>query len=121
VLKIKNLKKSVMQNLNKTNAPTTIITYNRKEIKAPTQNIYKAIKIIAKRAEQINLELKEELFQKLKEFETEQDSLVEIFENKEQIDISRFFERLPKPTAIALQEWLEGEIEWREISEEDEE
>jgi len=108
-----------MADLKKTNAPLSTITYDRKKVKAPTGNIYKAIKIVAKRAEQINADLKDELLKKLKEFETDQDSLAEIFENKEQIDISRFYERLPKPTAIALQEWLEGKIYWREMSEEE--
>ncbi len=108
-----------MADLKKTNAPLSTITYDRKKVKAPTGNIYKAIKIVAKRAEQINADLKDELIKKLKEFETDQDSLAEIFENKEQIDISRFYERLPKPTAIALQEWLEGKIYWRDMSEEE--
>ena len=108
-----------MADLKKNNAPLTTITYDRRKVKAPTGNIYKAIKIVGKRAEQINLELKEELMKKLKEFETDQDSLAEIFENKEQIDISRFYERLPKPTAIALQEWLESQIYWKDMSEED--
>ena len=108
-----------MSDLKKTQAPLSTITYDRKKVKAPTGNIYKAIKIVAKRAEQINGELKDELLKKLKEFETDQDSLAEIFENKEQIDISRFYERLPKPTAIALQEWLEGKIYWRDMSEEE--
>jgi len=108
-----------MADLKKNNAPLSTITYDRRKVKAPTGNIYKAIKIVGKRAEQINLELKEELMKKLKEFETDQDSLAEIFENKEQIDISRFYERLPKPTAIALQEWLEGKIYWKDMSEEE--
>jgi len=108
-----------MPDLKKTKAPNTTITYDRRKVKAPTKNIYKAIKIIGKRAEQVNLELKEELIKKLKEFETDQDSLAEIFENKEQIDISRFYERLPKPTAIALQEWLESKIYWKEVSDEE--
>ncbi len=108
-----------MSDLKKTKAPLTTITYDRKKIKEPTGNIYKAIKIIAKRAEVINKELKKELDQKLDEFKTEQDPLAETFENKEQIDISRFYERLPKPTAIALQEWLEGQIVWRDLTNED--
>ena len=99
-----------MKDLKKTKAPQTTITYDRKKVKAPTHNIYKAIKIVGKRAEQINKELKE--------FETDQDSLAEIFENKEQIDISRFYERLPKPTAIALQEWLNDNIMWKDVDEE---
>ncbi len=108
-----------MTDLKKTKAPLTTITYDRREVKKPTGNIYKAIKIIAKRSEEINKDLKSELDKKLDEFKTEQDSLAEIFENKEQIDISRFYERLPKPTAIALQEWLEGRIYWRDMTEDD--
>ncbi len=108
-----------MSDLKKTKAPLTTITYDRKKIKEPTGNIYKAIKIIAKRSEAINKELKEELDKKLNEFKTDQDNLAETFENKEQIDISRFYERLPKPTAIALQEWLEGKIVWRDMTDED--
>ncbi len=108
-----------MSDLKKTKAPLTTITYDLKKIKEPTGNIYKAIKIIAKRAEEINKELKKELDKKLDEFKTEQDPLVETFENKEQIDISRFYEHLPKPTAIALQEWLEGRIVWRDLTDED--
>jgi DNA-directed RNA polymerase subunit K/omega len=104
-----------MIDIKKTKAPNNTITYDRKKVKEPTKNIYKAIKIVGKRAEQINLELKEELIRKLKDFETDQDSLAEIFENKEQIDISRFYERLPKSTAIALQEWLEDNVYWQEI------
>jgi DNA-directed RNA polymerase subunit K/omega len=108
-----------MTDFKKTHAPLTTITYNRKKIKEPTGNIYKSIKIVGKRAEQINLEMKEELIKKLKDFETDQDSLGEIFENKEQIDVSRFYEKLPKPTAIALQEWLEGNIYWKDLSKEE--
>jgi len=108
-----------MGDLKKVNAPTNTITYDRKEVKAPTQNIYKAIKIVGKRSEQINKELKEELLAKLKEFETDQDSLAEIFENKEQIDISKYYERLSKPTIIALQEWLDNNIYWKDIKNEE--
>jgi len=108
-----------MSDLKKSSAPLNTITYDIKKVKEPTENIYKAIKIIGKRSEQINEELKEELIKKLKEFETEQDSLAEIFENKEQIDISKFYEKLPKPTAIALQEWLGDQIYWKDISKED--
>ncbi len=108
-----------MIDLKKTKAPVTTETFDRKKIKAPTNNIYEAIVIIGKRAEQINLELKKELKDKLASFETDQEVLAEVFENKEQIDISRFYERLPKPTAIALQEWLEEKIFWKEVSEDD--
>ncbi|NLP58201.1 DNA-directed RNA polymerase subunit omega [Lutibacter sp. B1] len=92
------------------NAATTTITYDKNKIEAPTNNIYEAITIIAKRAQQINGDLKNELIEKLEEFATYTDSLDEVFENKEQIEVSKFYEKLPKPTAIAVEEWLEGKI-----------
>ena len=93
-----------------TNAAVSTITYDKNEIEAPTQNIYEAISIIAKRAEQINSDLKKELVDKLDEFATYNDSLEEVFENKEQIEVSKFYERLPKPTAIAVEEWLNDKV-----------
>jgi len=93
-----------------TKAALSTITYNREEIEAPTNNIYEAISIIAKRANQVNSDLKKELIDKLDEFATYNDSLEEVFENKEQIEVSRFYERLPKPTAIAVEEWLNGKV-----------
>lgn len=93
-----------------TNAALSTITYNKEEIEAPTNNIYEAISIIAKRADQINSDLKKELVDKLEEFATYNDSLEEVFENKEQIEVSKFYERLPKPTAIALDEWLNNKV-----------
>jgi DNA-directed RNA polymerase subunit K/omega len=93
-----------------TKAPTSTITFNKNEIEAPTQNIYEAISIIAKRASQINGDLKKELVDKLDEFATYNDSLEEVFENKEQIEVSKFYERLPKPTAMAVEEWLNDKI-----------
>lgn len=87
-------------------APITTVTYNREEIENETENLYEAIVIMAKRATQINGELKKELIDKLEEFATHNDSLEEVFENKEQIEVSRFYERLPKATAIAVEEWL---------------
>ena len=97
----------------KSNAPVGTVTYNRNEIDAPTENLYEAISIIAKRTDQINSEIKKELIEKLEEFATHTDSLEEIFENKEQIEVSRFYERLPKPHALAIQEWLENKIYYR--------
>lgn len=94
-------------------APKTTITHNRDAISKQTGNIYEAISIIAKRAEQIRGDLKEELTAKLKEFETHNEGLEEIFENKEQIEISKFYERLPKPVAIAVDEWLNENIYFR--------
>ncbi len=96
-----------------TNAAVTTVTYDKNEIEAPTQNIYEAISIIAKRANQINSDLKKELIEKLDEFATYNDSLEEVFENKEQIEVSKFYERLPKPTAIAVEEWLNQKIYYR--------
>lgn len=91
-------------------APTTTVTYDKNEIEAPTDNIYEAITIIAKRATQISGDLKGELVEKLEEFATYTDSLDEVFENKEQIEVSKFYEKLPKATAIAVEEWLESKI-----------
>jgi DNA-directed RNA polymerase subunit K/omega len=93
-----------------TDAALTTVTYDKSKIEAPTDNIYEAITIIAKRAQQINGDLKSELIEKLEEFATYTDSLDEVFENKEQIEVSKFYEKLPKPTAIAVQEWLEENI-----------
>ncbi|WP_438972898.1 DNA-directed RNA polymerase subunit omega [Polaribacter sp.] len=96
-----------------TKAALSTITYNKDEIESPTENIYEAISIIAKRANQINSDLKKELVDKLDEFATYNDSLEEVFENKEQIEVSKFYERLPKPTAIALEEWLNDKVYYR--------
>ena len=91
-------------------APSSTSTYNRKKIESRTENIYKAISIIAKRSNQINLDIRKELHEKLDEFATHNDSLEEIFENKEQIEVSKFYERLPKPHAIAIEEWLNEKV-----------
>ncbi len=99
-------------------AATTTVTYDRREIEAPTGNIYESISILAKRAEQINGNLKRELKEKLDEFATNNEGLEEIFENKEQIEVSKFYESLPKPTAIAVKEWLEGKVYFRNPEEE---
>lgn len=104
----------------KSEAPTNTVTLNKNEIDAPTDNLYEAISIISRRAVQINSEMKKELLEKLDEFATYTDSLDEIFENKEQIEVSKFYESLPKPHAMAVEEWLEGKIYYRHtnISEE---
>ena len=93
-----------------TKAALSTITYNKEAIEAPTENIYEAISVIAKRANQINSDLKKELVDKLDEFATYNDSLEEVFENKEQIEVSKFYERLPKPHAIAVEEWLNNKV-----------
>ncbi len=99
-------------------APINTVTLDKNLIDAPTNNIYEAISIIAKRASQINGDIKKELLEKLDEFATYNDSLEEIFENKEQIEVSKFYERLPKPHALAVQEWLENKIYYRNTKDE---
>jgi DNA-directed RNA polymerase subunit K/omega len=102
-------------------APASTITYNRNEIDKPTENIYEAISVISRRAEQINIEIRKELIEKLEEFATYNDSLEEVFENKEQIEVSKFYEKLPKPQALAIQEWLEDKIYYRNTSDDNQE
>ena len=106
-----------MSDLKKTEAPVTTITYDRNKLDTPTENVYEAISIVANRAIQINAEIKKELIEKLEEFATYNDSLEEIFENKEQIEVSKFYEKLPKPHALAVQEWLENKIYYRNTEE----
>ena len=107
--------------LKKTNAPVNTVTYDRNQIDEPTENTYESISIIARRAEQINTEIKKELIDKLEEFATYNDSLEEIFENKEQIEVSKFYEKLPKPHALAVQEWLTDKIYFRNTDEDSQE
>ncbi len=94
-------------------ASTTTITRDLVKFEEPSGNIYETVVIIAKRANHIAAEMKEELHNKLAEFASSQDNLEEVFENREQIEISRFYERLPKPTLIAIQEFLDGKIYFR--------
>jgi DNA-directed RNA polymerase subunit K/omega len=97
----------------KIEAPRTTQTMNNNELDQPTNNIYEAIAIMSKRAEQIGEEIKVELHDKLDEFATHTESLEEIFENKEQIEVSRYYEALPKPHAMAVKEWKAGNIYFR--------
>lgn len=99
-----------MSNYKKVNAEPTTATRDLREFDAPTGNIYETVVVMAKRANQIGTELKEELNQKLSEFAPNSDNLEEVFENREQIEISKHYERMPKPTLIAAQEFLEGQI-----------
>ena len=108
-----------MDDYKNSEAPLTTVTYDKTKIEEPTQNIYESISIMSKRAIQINEDLKRELVDKLEEFATHNDSLEEIFENKEQIEVSRFYEKLPKATAIAVEEWLNGKIYYRNPEETD--
>lgn len=97
-------------NFKNSTAEKTTITRDTADIESSTGNIYEAIVMMSKRSNQLSVDLKEELTQKLQEFASSTDNLEEIFENREQIEISRFYERLPKPVAMAVQELLEGDI-----------
>ncbi|MBN9295565.1 MAG: DNA-directed RNA polymerase subunit omega [Filimonas sp.] len=95
------------------NTTNVVETKSLVDIKAPTGNLYESIAIIAKRANQINIALKEELHNKLDEFASHTDSLEEIHENKEQIEISRAYEKMPNPAILATQEFMESKIYYR--------
>jgi DNA-directed RNA polymerase subunit K/omega len=91
----------------------SIVTRDVEKISAPTGNLYQSVVVISKRARQIAVNLKEELNNKLAEFATTVDNLEEVFENREQIEISKFYERMPKPTTTATEEFLEGKLNYR--------
>ena len=97
----------------KSNAPTNTITRDMQDFRDKTGNVYESIAIMGKRANQISVEIKEELKKKLDEFSSSTDNLEEVFENREQIEISRYYERLPKPTLIAAQEFAEDQVYFR--------
>jgi DNA-directed RNA polymerase subunit K/omega len=96
-----------------TSTSNNIETRDVQELKSKTGNLYESISIVGRRASQINITLKEELHNKLEEFASHTDSLEEIHENKEQIEISRAYERMPNPALLATQEFLEGKIYFR--------
>ncbi len=97
----------------KSNAPVNTITWNTAELSKETGNVYQSVIIMGKRANQISVELKDELSKKLQEFASYTDNLEEVFENREQIEISRFYERLPKPVSIAAQEYADDKVYYR--------
>ncbi|MCF8378310.1 MAG: DNA-directed RNA polymerase subunit omega [Bacteroidales bacterium] len=97
----------------KVKTDTEAVTRTIRDFDAKTSNIYESVAIISKRSNQISLEMKEELNQKIQEFATSQDNLEEIFENREQIEIARFYESLPKPTLIAVHEFMNDKIYYR--------
>ena len=103
----------------RTKAPTNTVTRNILDLCEETGNIYESVSIISKRANQISVEIKQELNKKLAEFASYNDSLEEVFENREQIEISRYYEKLPKPTLLATQEFIEGNIYFRDPSTEE--
>lgn len=98
----------------------SIITRNIDDLIEPTGNLYESVAVISKRARQIAVKVKEELNVKLAEFASTVDNLEEVFENREQIEISKFYERMPKPTSIATEEFLEGNVMFRRIDENEE-
>lgn len=100
----------------KSKAPVNTVTRNIMDLCDETHNIYESVSIMAKRANQISVEIKSDLSKKLAEFASYNDSLEEVFENREQIEISRYYEKLPKPTLLATQEFIEGSIYWRDPS-----
>lgn len=97
----------------KTNAPLNTVTRDMIELSADTGNIYETVCIIAKRANQIAMEMKHELEKKLQEFTSLSDTMEEVTENREQIEISSYYERLPKPTLIATQEYIDHKLFFR--------
>ena len=101
----------------KAGAASTTITRDSQKIDAPSGNLYESVVIIAKRSNQISVEMKQELSRKLEEFATVSDNLEEVFENREQIEISRYYEKLPKPTSIAIEEWLNDDVYFRKTEE----
>ncbi|MBR7106259.1 MAG: DNA-directed RNA polymerase subunit omega [Opitutales bacterium] len=101
----------------KKSVPNNTITRNLSKMDNPTGNIYESVMVIAKRANQISTEMKQELNRKLAEFSTSNDTLEETFENCEQIEISKYYERQPKPVLVATEEFLNGELFFRETEE----
>lgn len=100
----------------KSKAPVNTVTRNIMDLCDETGNIYESVAIISKRANQIGAEIKQDLNKKLQEFASYNDALEEVFENREQIEISRYYEKLPKPTLLATQEFEEGNVYWRDPS-----
>ncbi|OJW12894.1 MULTISPECIES: DNA-directed RNA polymerase subunit omega [unclassified Mucilaginibacter] len=100
-------------NTNKPAVASSTVTRDLRELDVKTDNIYESLVIMAKRANQISNNIKEELHQKLSEFASSNDNLEEVFENREQIEISKHYEKMPKPTLVAVQEFLDNKIYYR--------
>lgn len=100
----------------KSNAASNTVTRDMMSLSEDTGNVYETVRIISKRANQISVEMKQDLDKKLQEFASYNDNLEEVFENREQIEISRYYEKLPKPTLIAAQEYTEGKLYYRNPS-----
>ena len=100
--------------------PTNTITRDTKNLAAPTGNIYESVVVLYKRANQIALAEKKELNKKLEDFKNERDTMEEVFENKEQIEISKYYEKQPKPDLVAISEFENGELFYRRAKQEEE-
>lgn len=100
----------------KSKAPVNTVSRDVMALCEETGNIYESVVIMSKRANQISVEIKQDLSKKLQEFASYSDSLEEVFENREQIEISRYYEKLPKPTLLATQEFIDGNVYWRDPS-----
>lgn len=104
----------------KTIVPNSTVTRDLRQLDESTENIYESIVVISKRANQISVDLKEELNNKLSEFASSNDNLEEVFENREQIEISKHYERMPKPSLVAIDEFLNNKVYFRNPSKEQE-
>jgi DNA-directed RNA polymerase subunit K/omega len=102
-----------MMDFKKTNAPTNTITRDLNSMSERVGNVYETVKVIARRSNQISAELKTEIDKKLQDFGGSSENIEEVFENREQIEISRYFEKLPKPVLMATQEFIEDKIYYR--------
>ncbi|MFP4467343.1 MAG: DNA-directed RNA polymerase subunit omega [Bacteroidales bacterium] len=107
-------------NYKKVKTETTTVTRDLRQFDRDTENIYQSLVIISKRANQIGQEMRDELNSKLEEFASSTDNLEEVFENREQIEIARHYEQLPKPSLIAISEYLNGNVYFRVPEQEDE-
>ena len=105
-------------NSSKPTVASSTVTRDLRELDTQTNNIYESIVIMSKRANQLSNNIKEELHQKLSEFASSNDNLEEVFENREQIEISKYYEKLPKPSLVAVQEFLDGKVYYRNPSKE---
>ena len=97
----------------KSNAPTNTVTRDMMKLSEETGNVYETVAIISKRANQLSVEMKQDLEKKLQEFASYNDNLEEVFENRDQIEISRYYEKLPKSTLIAAQVYEDGKVYYK--------
>ena len=105
----------------KTKIENISVTRNIEDFTTGTGNVYETVSVLSKRANQISLEMKEELNQKISEFATTTDNLEEVFENREQIEIAKYYEHLPKPSLISIHEYLNDDIYFRNLHKENQE